>query len=1109
MKKSLAQSALNRNKNAVNPQHKKIHQALDFLATEPAKSLQIMQELLASDPSNPLLWVIATKANQRLGQFFAADECIKEALTLSPDYVEAIYAKSDLLYRSDRLDEAEVFLSESVQRLDKESCRPLRSLHATVLQKSKKYEEAQQIYSELTQESPNNWLFWNNLGMVNQDLSQFEEMNKAYQKSCEATKDNPTPYFNQIVGAHYDPSKTADDIKQLCQIWQTKFKPTRVIRAEAKDKRADKRIRIGLISDGLRSHPVGQMITTGLSHIQESQIEFYAYSTNYKEDHLTHRIKRMCAKWMVIEHVSPDELNKIIRKDDIDILFDLSGYNSNSRMQTMQQAPAPIQIKWVGGLISTTGLETMDYLLSDSIETPEGYDDLYTEKLIRMPDDYICYEPPFYLPPVSDNPVIKNGYITFGCFNNASKINEPLLEQWAKLLNAVPDSRLFLKSFNFDNLSLQENVFATLAKHGIDRKRIRIEGGGSHQALLSSYDDVDIALDPWPYSGGLTTCEAMAMGVPVITLPGPTFAGRHSASHLVNAGLKELVATDWQNYIDIAVGLTHDLNSLTIIRKNLREILLQSPVCDGVRFANNFTVAMRAVWQRYCEGKQPEALTLINDAAPYFHGDNLPMDLKMPKNADVSLAKAPEREFTFQLAGKLMMMDFGGAFAASKKIISLAELNAFFFIIMDTLGAVDDNALPLRRKSIQHIKLHALGNGEIAPVYMCLDNNLSSTLKPLSGESQGATILAEISTQTSKLDEIHGLDGLDLLAIDNKYNLNGVFEHGKRILRSCLAIEVKVGFIDTHQEQMPFSNIKSLLHEHGFDFHAFIDIEYAQLLSNEKLATMTPSKMAGAKALFIPNISRLAALNNGEREKLAFILHSVYGMKDAAYNVFSATSLERADDYLASLNGAESTTTGSVSPVEKTIIPVMPRMTDSEIDLFKQQLIGSKAYFEFGSGGSTKLATRNNVTVHGVESDKFWVDTLHKEAGELCKVEYVDIGPTKEWGYPVDDSHKEKFGNYSEAILKYDQAFDFILVDGRFRVACTLNAIKHTLTKQKQVRDTRIFIHDFWNRADYHDVLEFLDTEHVVESAGVFRIKPNINLPALDRMLEKYKHVAS
>lgn len=238
------------------------------------------------------------------------------------------------------------------------------------------------------------------------------------------------------------------------------------------------------------------MIVMGLEHVPASQIEFYAYSTNYREDHLTHRLKRMCANWRVVEHIGATELDKIIREDEIDILFDLCGYNANSRMQTFQLQPAPIQIKWVGGLISSTGLVGMDYLLSDAIETPEWADSLYTEKLIRMPDDYICYDPPFYLPAVSEMPVKTKGYFTFGCFNNASKINAFLLNQWAVLLHCVPDSRLFLKSFNFDNENLKERVLTTLEGHGIARKRVRIEGMAPHQELLACYNEVDIALDP-------------------------------------------------------------------------------------------------------------------------------------------------------------------------------------------------------------------------------------------------------------------------------------------------------------------------------------------------------------------------------------------------------------------------------------------------------------------------------------------------------------------------------------------------------------------------------------------------------------------------------------
>ena len=1110
MKKSFGKTSLKIDTTVDNAVNKKMRLAAEMLDSQPESALALTDELLVDNCENLLLWVVATKANLQLGRFTQANECVDKALSIDPNHVESIYAKSDLLYRSERLTEAELYLKESISRIPTAYSRPLRHLYATILQKQKKYEDAQRIYKQLTDEEPTNFLYWNNLGIIRQDLSQFNEMDEAYERSCALTKVNLSPYFNRIVGAHYNPQCSARDILNLCKNWQEKFTPKLLSRAVAKNKAADKCIRIGLVSDGLRMHPVGQMIITGLEHIPASQIEFYAYSTNYKEDHLTHRLKRMCAKWMVIENTTAVDLNNIIRGDDIDIVFDLCGYNSNSRMETMQLAPAPLLIKWVGGLISSTGLETMDYLLSDSVETPEWADALYTEKLIRMPDDYICYDPPFYLPAINDNPFKKNGYITFGCFNNASKINEVLLSHWAVLMHNVPDSRLFLKSFNFDNIKLAEHVLSILETHGINRERVRIEGMSPHQALLASYNDVDIALDPWPYSGGLTTCEAMAMGVPVVTLPGPTFAGRHSASHLVNAGLQELVATDWSHFIEITVGLTRDLNSLEIIRRNLREILLMSPVCDGQRFAKNFAVAMRAVWQRYCEGKQPEALTLINDAAPYFHDDNQPVELQMPTDVAISTQKEEYGEFNFHLAGKLLIMDFGGGFAISKKFIGLTDLNAFFFIVMDTLGVVEEKHLPLKRKSIQHIKLHALGNGEIVPVYMCMNNQLSSTLKPRGDiELKGGEVLAEIQSQTSKLDEIHGLDRLELLALDNKYDLRAVFEYGSRIVRDCLVIEVKISFVDTHQGQMSFSAIADALHNYGFEFQAFHDVEYGQPVCHEKYAEIASSKMVSARAVFIPNETNTLHLDNNRREKLAFILHSVYEMKDAAWHVLAAGSVARADDYLGSLNGEKSTfSSAPIISTAKSIIPFMPRMSNSEIELFERCVKQANAYFEFGSGGSTKLATRNNVAVYGVESDKFWVDTLHNETGELCKVEYVDIGPTKECGYPVDDSHKEKFVDYSEAILKYDNAFDFILVDGRFRVACTLNAIKHTILKQKNKSDTRIFIHDFWNRVDYHDVLKFLDTEHVVESAGVFRIKNNINVSMLEDMLEKYKYIA-
>ncbi len=1116
MKKKASTTAVNKRNSTDSAFNAKIRRAADLLTQNPADALILLNQLIHEDKDNPLLWVLSGRANEKQGAFFEAEESLNKALALFPGYDEALYAKAKLLYGRERFAECEIFLDDAITKLSHEASRPLRSLLATVFQKQKKYQQAATLFEQMTQEDPENWLYWNNLGMIYQDLAEFDKMDRAYAQSCRLSKDNPTPNFNYIVGSHYNPLKSAEHILALCREWQEAYEPAHnVERAVAKNTKKNKKLRIGMISDGLRSHPVGNMITLGLSHIPAEQMEFYAYSTNLNEDHITSRIRKICNKWSLISGLTDDVLNDMIREDEIDILFDLSGYNANSRIPALQKAPAPIIIKWVGGLISSTGLKTMDYLLSDYVETPAGADELYTEKLIRLSGDYICYDPPYYLPPLSEPPFKKKGYITFGCFNNASKINSLLLEQWAGLLNNVPESRLLLKSFNFKNEYLREKILAFMESHGVARERILLEGASPHKELLATYNEVDIALDPWPYSGGLTTCEAMAMGVPVITLPGPTFAGRHSASHLVHAGMPELVANSWQQYIDIATSMANDTNSLCIIRQHLRDILLASPVCDGNRFAQQFSEAMRAVWHRYCEGKAPEALYMRDGEQPYFADEGVPLILEYPEAESQPASERQEETFEFKLNGKVIMMDYGGTFARSDNFMSLTVTDAIHSIIMDTLGEVKDNHLPLNQKSIQHVKMHLLGNGEETPVYVCLDSRFSSDLKALrieEGDSDWSAdrVITEIKLDSSKLDQIHGLERLEWFILDNRFNLRTALKYAGRILESCLFIAVNYQFEQTHQGQMRIDEIGENFAQYGFAFHSFIDVKYADPVVIDGYEPLQSSKMVSAQALFIPNANRIVTLSFNQREKLAFILHAGYRMRDVAALVLQASSPERAKAYLG--NVSDTMQAAKENPSEKktvSIIPDMPRMSSAETELFERYLKQSTRYFEFGSGGSTKLATRNGIEVYGVESDKFWVDTLHKEAGPLCKVDYVDIGPTKEWGYPVDDTHKEKFSLYSEAILSHQQSFDFILVDGRFRVACTLSAIKHALDTQEDMTVATIFIHDFWNRREYHTVLEFLDTVEKAESAGVFKIKSGIDRVYMERMLERFKQVAS
>tara|TARA_R100000963_G_C4639301_1_gene103014 strand:- start:303 stop:1901 length:1599 start_codon:yes stop_codon:yes gene_type:complete len=244
----------------------------------------------------------------------------------------------------------------------------------------------------------------------------------------------------------------------------------------------------------------------------------------------------------------------------------------------------------------------MDYLLTDAKESPEGEEAFYTEKLVRMPDDYVCYTPPNYEIEVSQPPALENGYITFGCFNNPTKINTDLLEKWAQILHQVPESRLFLKSKQYDTALVRKRVVDFMISKGIDEERLVFEGYSMHKELLETYKKVDIALDPWPYSGGLTTIEALWMGVPVITNSGPTFAGRHSTSHLINAGFPEWVTDNWEDYIETAVTLAGDISEIGTLRKELRARLLESPVCNAPRFGRHLTEAFRQMWIQRVEG---------------------------------------------------------------------------------------------------------------------------------------------------------------------------------------------------------------------------------------------------------------------------------------------------------------------------------------------------------------------------------------------------------------------------------------------------------------------------------------------------------------------------
>ncbi|RKR06111.1 putative O-linked N-acetylglucosamine transferase (SPINDLY family) [Kushneria sinocarnis] len=538
-----------------------------------------------------------------------------KALTLEPSFSQGHHTLAEVLTESGNYQNAFDHACKAEELgYERTSCL-LTKGHLFI--KLGRYNEAKQTYEMLISEIPENIHFLNDIANLYKDLGQFSFAEKYYHRACEIDPDYQAAFSNYLICKHYNPECSGNEIYHAIRQWESRFSLNRTpFQHIPANNSSDKIIRIGLVSSGLRLHPVGQMICAALEqHL--GGMEFHAYSTNNTNDHITERLKKCTKSWHLVRHLNQEELAEKIQKDEIDILFDLSGYGDGSRLKTMSYKPAPIIVKWVGGLINTMGLPAFDYLLSDRFETPESSDNFYTEKLIRLPNDYICYTPPNYAPSIKALPALYNSFITLGCFNNPAKINRVLLGEWAKIMQDLPESRLLLKSIQYSSSEYCDFIRDVMYEYGISADRLILEGPSKHRELLDSYNRVDIALDTWPYSGGLTTCEAFMMGVPVVTLPGPTFAGRHSATHLINAGMPELVTSSWEEYRQRVVELASDIPNLSVIRACLRQFLIQSPVCDAEKFGKHFSTAMRAIWQRYCEGNKATALKITEEGGVF------------------------------------------------------------------------------------------------------------------------------------------------------------------------------------------------------------------------------------------------------------------------------------------------------------------------------------------------------------------------------------------------------------------------------------------------------------------------------------------------------------
>lgn len=366
---------------------------------------------------------------------------------------------------------------------------------------------------------------------------------------------------------------------------------------------ANRRLRVGLLSNSLQAHPVGWLTLAGIQALDAEAFSIACFGARTEGDAFANRFADRGDAWHRTESLGAQAIAEKIIEAEIDILIDLGGYGDTGELPVLAYRPAPVQVKWVGMQATTTGLAEVDFFITDRWETPEGFERFYSERLLRLDDGYVCYTPPPGAAPVSPLPALANGHVTFGCFNNVMKITDGTLRLWAALFERVPGARMILRCPQFSEASNVERFLARAEAAGIAPALLDLRGRAPHPKFLATYREVDIALDPFPYTGGLTTCEALFMGVPVVTLAGETFAARHSASHLSNVGLADWVATTQADYLARALAAVADLDGLARLRAGLRAQVLASPLCDAPRFGRSLGRALRSAWAAYCRGE--------------------------------------------------------------------------------------------------------------------------------------------------------------------------------------------------------------------------------------------------------------------------------------------------------------------------------------------------------------------------------------------------------------------------------------------------------------------------------------------------------------------------
>jgi predicted O-linked N-acetylglucosamine transferase (SPINDLY family) len=522
----------------------------------------------------------------------------RRAVELKPDYAEAYNNLGNALRDLDRLDEA-IACGRRAVELNPAMADAHNNL-GNALKDLGKLDEAIGYFHRALELDPEFAEAHNNLGNVQKEQGNLDEAIACFRRAVELKPDYVEAHSNWLCAMLYSADYAPDAIYREHLRWNERFAAplAGAIQPHDNDRTPERRLRIGYLSPDFRNHVVALFLLPLLEAHDRGQVEIFCYASVRARDDVTERCRAKADVWRDVFNLSDEQLASMMRQDRIDILVDLAMHTAGSRLLAFARKPAPVQVTYLA-YCGTTGMSTIDYRLTDPYLDPPGADErFYSERSIRLPETYWCYRPIVDAPPVNPLPALQNGYITFACFNNFCKVTPPTLAAWRQLLQRVPNSRLLVHAHEGSH---RQRVREFIAQEGVSHERITFAGKVPTSAYLRAHQQIDVALDPFPYGGGTTTCDALWMGVPVVSLRGQTAVGRGGASILSNVGLPELVADDIGQYVRIAAELAEDLPRLSKLRTALRERMQHSPLMNAPRFARHVEAAYRTMWQRWCD----------------------------------------------------------------------------------------------------------------------------------------------------------------------------------------------------------------------------------------------------------------------------------------------------------------------------------------------------------------------------------------------------------------------------------------------------------------------------------------------------------------------------